>query len=251
MIIMILGAVVLITLLALIAYQTKVVRKEVFKSLSENIMPINTACAGSDDEDNPSSSAIKMPPLEYNVFKDKQGNILNINDYLLFVVQGESMQFCGIHNNNVIFVDDKFKIGNDIEFPIVLVLRKHHLKKGDKSQYKIRRTWMYCKYTSKEDLVNIVKSKILPSMKFQEIRQLSTYDGDSALIQDLENKRIKLYEEKYIKCENPNENDKEIIISTTFHTKEKEIRFSLHPVSIIVGKVIASFPVKRHDEQSS
>lgn len=122
------------------------------------------------------------------------------------------------------------------------------MNREDKAQYKIRRTWMRCKYTSKEELVDIVKSKILPSTKFQEIRQLSTYDGDSALIQDLKDKRIKIYEEKYIKCENPNDNDKEIIISTTFHTKEKEIRFSLHPVSIIVGQVIASFPINDNNK---
>nr|CAJ1762879.1 hypothetical protein AUSP0019_00154 [uncultured phage] len=248
MIIMILGVVVLITLLVWIAYQTKVVREEALMNLLEKRIQIYTACAGSDDENKIIPSYREIQSLEYNVFKDQNGNILNINDYLHFIVQGESMQFCGIHNNDVIFVDEKFKFEEDTKFPIILVLRKHHLNREDKAQYKIRRTWMRCKYTSKEELVDIVKSKILPSTKFQEIRQLSTYDGDSALIQDLKDKRIKIYEEKYIKCENPNDNDKEIIISTTFHTKEKEIRFSLHPVSIIVGQVIASFPINDNNK---
>ena len=245
---MILGVVVLITLLVWIAYQTKVVREEALMNLLEKRIQIYTACAGSDDENKIIPSYREIQSLEYNVFKDQNGNILNINDYLHFIVQGESMQFCGIHNNDVIFVDEKFKFEEDTKFPIILVLRKYHLNREDKAQYKIRRTWMRCKYTSKEELVDIVKSKILPSTKFQEIRQLSTYDGDSALIQDLKDKRIKIYEEKYIKCENPNDNDKEIIISTTFHTKEKEIRFSLHPVSIIVGQVIASFPINDNNK---
>lgn len=244
MIITILGTILLFSLLGYIAYHTRIVRKAAYLELLSKKTTVYTACAGSDNEDEIIPSQKEIQSLEHKIFKDKNGNIFNSNEFLHYIVQGESMQFCGIHNNDIIFADANFKIKDNIAFPVILVLRKHHLKGEDKAQYKIRRTWIHYNYVSKDDLVNIVETKIIPSEAFQEIRQLDTYDGDAALIQDLKDKRIQIYEDEYINCGNPNENDREIIISTTFHTKERKIRFSIHPTSIVVGKVVASFPVQ-------
>lgn len=238
----ILGSIILSILLGYFIYQTRNVRKHAYLALLDKKTQVYTACAGSDNKNKIIPATKEIKSLEHNIFKDKEGNIFCPDEYIHFIVQGESMQFCGIHDNDLIFADAQFNIEENIEFPIVLVLRKHNLEERN-VQYKIRRTWMRHTYTSEKDLIDIVEDKILQSAAFQEIRQLNDYDGDTALIDDLRNERIKNYEEEYIKCKNPNKKDREIVISTTFHTKEKKIRFSLHPISTIEGKVIASFSI--------
>lgn len=240
MIITIFGSILLVILLIYFAYQTKLVREKAYQELLNKKTLIYTACAGTDDQNKVIPATKEIKALDHSVFKDKEGKVLCPDDYAYFIVQGESMQFCGIHNNDLIFADTQFQIAENTMYPIVLVLRKHHAEEGS-VQYKIRRTWMRYTYTTGEDLINAIKRDILSSVKFQEIKQLGAYDGDEALIRDLKDERINQYEKDYINCNYPNPKDREIVISTTFHTRENRIRFSLHPVSTIEGKVVASF----------
>lgn len=243
MVITIIGILLIFVLLICTIYQVKEIRRNALFSLMQQKERIYTACAGSDDPHDSIPAFKEIFPVEHNLYKDSQGNVLDPKDYEHLIVQGESMQFCGIHNNDLIFVEPISDMGS-LVFPLVLLLRKHqHMEKGG-VEFKIRRTWMRCHYVDKDDLLVQVEEKILSSLKFQEVRQLDVYDGDTELLADLKNKRIPEYERKYIAEPNSNASDREIIVSTTFHTNEKKIRFSLHPVSVIKGKVIASFGIK-------
>lgn len=90
----------------------------------------------------------------------------------------------------------------------------------------------------------ILVKKILESDEFRnKIETISFFDSKEAMLNDFYTTRLKVYNDKYINCENPSEINKTVIISTTFHTDTKKIRFSLHPASKIVGIVDNSFTV--------
>jgi len=149
------------------------------------------------------------------------------------------MHFCGISNNDLVFASADFNMDSKDCFPCVLVLRRMHVE-NTRPQYKIRRTWLHTVYTSSTSLLEEVR-ELMASLPFQQIRQLDVYDGDDCLMADLVNFHIPAYEKKYIDREDKNDFDRNVIISTTFHAKENKIRFSIHPVSLIEGRVVASF----------
>lgn len=221
-----------------IVYSTVKVRKEAYISMLYEKSCVPVACAGS-DENSLAAATKEIQAIGTNAFKDEKGRYLNPSDFKHFIVHGKSMQFCGINNNDLIFVDSNFSTSLKDCFPCVLVLRRVHAE-NTSPQYKIRRTWLYIMYASSSSLVKEVKA-LMASHPFQQIRQLDVYDGDDCLMTDLVNFRIPAYEKNYIDREDKNDFDRNLIISTTFHTKENKIRFSIHPVSLIEGRVIASF----------
>lgn len=237
MVITIIGGILIVILLLTITVLTTKERKKALLELMAEKFVLQMACAGTCDDVVPPTKTVTS--LKIKAFRNSDGDYLTWDDYEHFIVQGDSMQFCGINNSNLIFVDDKFKIQDCGVFPVILLLQRHNTRK-DSVQFKIRRTWDTLTYKSKETLLERIKD-IISSDKFQEVRQLDVYDGDSALMEDLKNTRIPMYEREYIFCKDANDYDRKIIISTTYHTKERKIRFSLHPISMIKGKVIASF----------
>jgi len=198
---------------------------------------VPVALAGSDDDSKVVPASVKLINLQYVKFEDKHGKPLNPDDYNPYVVSGRSMQFCGILDNDLIFTTKKIDDIARLEFPSVLVLEKTGVGQ-DGPRFKIRRSWMLTDYS--DNLLDTVK-ELLAEDKFQEIRRLSQYDGDEALLKDFEETRLRRYKDSYIDVKAPNPRDRKIIVSTTYHTKEGKIRFSIHPVDTIRGKVIASF----------
>ncbi|MBR2946397.1 MAG: hypothetical protein IKC18_06960 [Bacteroidaceae bacterium] len=199
-----------------------------------------TACAGSPVVDIPASASELS--LEYVEFKDKDGNVVNPDNFWHFIVKGESMQFADIHDNYMIFVD---KEKRDIDFPKVIVLRREAAPK-DQVQYKIRRGWQF---SNVKDAENVVKN-ILASKEFDIIRKLQPYDDDKSMLEDFVNKRLARYIKEHPFSNSEGDRYFDVIISTTYHTEkcpnEEErgkIRFSIHPASLLVGEVVKSFPM--------
>lgn len=212
-------------------------------------LPVNIVHAGSDKDCTLADHEIILNPIKAIQFKDRNGNVLNPTDYDLYIVAGECMQYVNIHPDDLLFATKGFEVekykGN---LPIILIIKKGttDIKKGTTTInvppfYKLRRLWKVCNY--RDDFNEILKS-IIQSPEFQEVRRRPNYDGDKALIEDFFDVRLKRYEEEYIKCEFPNINDEKIVISTTFHTDIQRVRFSIHPVSNVVGKVEAAFPIE-------
>lgn len=214
-------------------------REEKRKSMCYSNYTYPTACAGSPAMDIPASAS--SLPLEYVEFKDKDGKVMDPDDFLHFIVKGESMQFADIHDNYMIFVKEK----HDIDFPKVIVLRREAAPK-DQVQYKIRRGWQFSNVREAE----IVVKKILDSKEFDIIRRLQPYDNDGAMFDDFVKKRLERYKREHPFSESEGDRYFNVIISTTYHTEncpEEEdrgkIRFSIHPTSLLVGEVVKSFPM--------
>ena len=208
-------------------------------TLSE--FPVNTVHAGSDNGCSPVSREIIISTPTAIQFKDSKGKVLNPSDYDLYRVAGECMQYVNIHPNDLLFATKGFDMEKyNGKLPIVLILKRSVTASGVQPFYKLRRAWKSCSY--RDNLGDILNS-IIQSTEFQEVRRRSTYDGDKALIDDFFNTRVKKYEDDYINCEFPNTNDEKIIISTTFHPDIQSVRFSIHPISNVVGKVVAAFPI--------
>lgn len=199
------------------------------------------AHAGSENGCEDVKSKVVLKALNLMEFKNRDGRILYPENFDLYLVKGECMRYVDIHPNDLIFSSKGF----DVEcyrgaLPIILILRKR-VSSPDTCAFKLRRLWRVCNY--RDNLEGILIS-ILESPEFQEVRQRPTYDGDDALIKDFFENRLKKFEQDYINCEFPNVNDEKIIISTTFHTDIERVRFSIHPVSNVIGKVEAAFPIE-------
>lgn len=204
-----------------------------------------TACAGSSKQDKPKEA--KSVSVEFNRFYGKDGKIMDPSDYEQFVAEGNSMQFCGIHDKDLLFVAKGFRIVQLKDYPYILVLRNTDAK-PEKSQYKVRRAWGVAHYEGNDRFEKAVR-KIMSSNAFKEIKSLkgkdgnSAYKGDEQVVEDFLTNRLPVYEKKYIDCPNPDEWNKSVVISTTFDTDDKYIHFSIHPIANIVGIVNGSYTV--------
>ncbi len=198
------------------------------------------ACAGSNNHS--SCSKVSTVDIEACNFFDKEGNLLNVSKYYCFVVQGNSMKYAGINDQDFIFVPKDFNLSsitNDI-LPLILVIKYRETIEG-KARYKVRRTWHR---GGIEDDLHEVGKKIISSPKFSILKNEKGYIGDEWMLNDLESKRLTDYKKLYYKeDECPNEY-KDIIISTTYDTEKEEIHFSIHPTSSIIGIVRESYTIK-------
>ncbi len=231
-------------------------RERMKREVQGKYREITLAAAGGEGGCHSSAKAINVAAAKIDLtqYKDAYGNILNSDDYKRFIVDGYSMKLCGINHNDLIFVTNGFDFNKDITFPVILVIQKNIIK-PDYPDYKIRRTWLHTKYkddkTILDDVANLIKSGI-----FQQVRNLPEYPGDDAILEDFKNEKLKQYKSDSISIDNPNETDKDIIISTTLDTSEKDtsengkIRFSIHLTTKVFGKVVASFKLREDDLRS-
>ena len=77
-------------------------RSKAREELERKLVSYPTASAGTPSRSIPAEQ--KSIPTRYTQFLDYEGRVINSNDYLQFVVKGNSMQFCGINDNDLIFV---------------------------------------------------------------------------------------------------------------------------------------------------
>ena len=230
LVIIAIGSLTLIGFLLFAFDKTKAFRKE---ERQKFLATYPVACAGTPMGKTPRD--VQSVSINNNIFKSKNGEILNPELYDQFIVRGNSMKFCRIYDNNLIFVkrindhDGTF----ESNLPKVVVIKRTHRGK-DECEYKIRRVWTKC--YAKECLSKA--EDIIHSPNFNVIKENSSYDGDEALLDDFKNIRLKKFSE-----DNNHHLDQEVIISTTFHTDTKKIRFSIHRKEDIVGEVTESFSV--------
>ncbi len=213
------------------------VRSKAREELEGKLMVYPTASAGTPSRAIPVVQ--ESISAKYTQFKNFYGQIVNADDYLQFVVKGDSMQFCGIHNDDIIFVRKGFELDHLKSFPTPVVIRRNNAPSNE-TQYKIRRAWGVCMIDTCEEFV----SKIVSSEVFRDrIAAIRFYDGEEALLDDFRHERFAKYCGQYLNEEESSECYKQVVISTTFHTDINKIRFSIHPASDIIGIVSESFSV--------
>ena len=244
-IMILIGCILFVVLLVLLIWYSLPRLSKKKRAQYSNVAFYPPAWAGNPKNNN----LIKSVSVKNNTFVDKEGNPLNPDDYYQFVVEGNSMQFCGIHDKDLIFVRKGFRITdlNLTDFPYILVLRNTTMISDENTKYKIRRAWRISQFG--DDRFEKDVRAIMSSPYFQEVKKLKgvdgndAYRGDEQVIEDFLENRLPIYENKYIKCENPDIWNRTVVISTTFDTDNKYIHFSIHPIANIIGIVKDAFTV--------
>ena len=238
--IIIIGFIILVVILIVLIVSAIAVRSEASKAMCKKTEILPIACAGSVTSGQAIPATTEVSSLKYIVFKNQQGDVLNPYDYSLFCVNGGSMQFCGINDKDIIFVRP-INSSFDDSYPKVLVLRRYSNLDKSEVQYKIRRTWKKYTYSSSENFVTFVKNELMCDDVFRSFykKHLAYIGTEAELLEDLSENRIKKFEKEYLQLES---GPIDVVISTTYHTDSKKIRFSIHPVALIEGEVEASFP---------
>lgn len=237
------GCILLLILIMLLIWYSlpRLNKRRRVQSYNSSVYPL--AWAGQPKISGKSATSVSV---DVNCFYGKDGERLQPDKYLHFVVSGNSMQFCGIRDKDLLFVAKNFRIVDLTDFPCVLVLKNSATINAD-TTYKVRRAWGIFVYG--DDRFESVVRDIIASEDFKAIKNLKSNDGasayreDESLIDDFLRNRLPKYESKYINCTNPDEWDRTVVISTTFDTDEKLAHFSIHPIKNIVGIVRESFTV--------
>lgn len=194
-------------------------------------MAYNVACAGAPHGE---VEKIESTILLTDDFFDYDGKKVNVGDFLLFIVSGESMMLSGIHDKDIVFVPKNYSCGSE-SLPSVFVLKINHPIDGE-AKYKIRRGWRIVKWQELENEYEKILKSIMSMDKFKSIKDHEFYLGDEKIIDDFKKTRLPNYKKEYAL-----EEKGLILISTTLLTDEKEIHFSIHPVDLIVGRISFSY----------
>lgn len=195
------------------------------------------ACAGSKDSE--ACAKVSAIDIQQCNFRDSNGKPLNLSMYNCYVVHGDSMKYAGINDNDFILVPIDFNLDSLKSFPEILVI-KYREQNENKPLYKVRRAWYR---GSIDDNLEQVSNEIMAMPKFKRLTQQEGYKGSEWMIRDLTGKRLHNFKAAYFKDGVCPESYRDIVISTTYDTVKKEIHFSIHPVSLIVGNVEEAYSV--------
>lgn len=204
----------------------------------------DVACAGSKDV----SACEKIETIDVRAcnFLDGENNpIEDIDCYNFFIVHGNSMQYAGIYNGDLLFtpIDFEYRQLLSDNLPKILVLKYRKLEDESialKAKYKVRRAWHRCNIEEITEHYTIILEKIVNSSPFLKLKRENGYQSDEWMINiDFPN-RLQEYAKYSSDGEYPKE-FKDVIISTTYDVSQNEIHFSIHPVSSVVGIVKHSF----------
>lgn len=190
-----------------------------------------TVCAGSHSEEIPEKKDTYS--IKYNSFILPSTQSLDTDKYLAYVVEGNSMQYCNIHTNDIVFVPKESTIGNLKKFPSVIVL---HNQRNERSgcRYKLRRAWCVCDGNLSDEDLNTRVSNVMKTGEYLILKENASehYDSDEAMLAGFKEK-LKAFREQPI----GNIHNGKIIISSTFNVKSGKIHFSIHSGYEFVGVV--------------
>jgi len=199
------------------------------------------ACAGSEKPCTPKE--LKVTNIHWNGFRKEDGNVLSAKDYDRYIVMGESMLLGGIQNQDFVFVK-KVPEPNHLILPAIMVLRR-----DDKAELKIRRSWRMCSLSCSDKEINAMVNAIIMSDDFQALRRMdeSKFLSNEWMLNDFSN-RLMRYRNEHSGCEQANHPDNMALISTTYDTMQGRVHFSIHSSHSIVGKVEYAFGINQNLE---
>ena len=217
-----------------------------YQKQKRNSPILAVACAGSEKCNTP--KAFRITNLSGQVFKDKEGYDIKVQDYVRCITVGNSMLLGGIKDRDIIFIKKDINVA-ECEFPVILVLQREPaaMEKAlslynDKAELKIRRTWRICSLNlSDEEILSQVKD-IIESPKFGQIRQIdeTKFADTQWMIEDIK-ARITRYRTEHIGCENVGNKDSVALLSTTYDTIQERVHFSIHSIKNVIGEVKYAF----------
>ncbi len=226
-----------VTLLLWGGRQTRLARMSVQSTLENQ--SLWTACAGtldSEKEDIPDKYI--SVSLRHNRFLTKDGRPIDTEDYVGYVVKGNSMQFGKINTCDVVFTRKGFKPSDLDDLPKIIVLKILDAK-PDSCCHKIRRAWRVCKDSEGDALYGYL-DEIMSSEAYKKLKKdmSGIYTSDEEM-RNIFTEKLDRYKDKY------KIREREIVISTTYNVKEGRVEFSIHPLSSVVGIVEYAFDVRK------
>lgn len=178
--------------------------------------------------------------LRTHTFTDKNGSVIDPADFNKYIVIGNSMQYCGINDRDLIFATKGVNVKDLEELPKPMIIKWENAP-ADAPQFKLRRgwaTWIPC-----DDADGILEA-IFANPAFEQVRRIPGYDGDEKLADNFKNIKLPEYlAEHGIQAGKCSIEDR-VLISITWHVDERQVRFSIHRLSNLVGVVKASFDVE-------
>ena len=241
-------AVILICIITIVTIFIQYVRELNKQFKIAKATTVKVACAGSVIINTPNE--VRIQSLENQMLYDKQGHLINIDDYDKFWVKGWSMLLCGIKDNNLLLTKKVIFDNMSFEKPHVLVLRRDsHMRqkaalKNDLAEFKVRRTWAVVRIG--EDNITECIRRIISTPNFRELKAKfpTEFLSDTEMIEDFKTERYNKYVEQYPDSSSADDGNHLAIISTTLKvSKGNKVTFSIHPARIIEGEVAFSFQI--------
>lgn len=208
------------------------------------------ACAGTEYKEESidrQKAQVERDSIYTNFFIDNNRQKLDVNNYRPFIVKGNSMSLSGIYDGDLVLTNRNFNLDYDIILPDIYIIKRFK-KKGDVIEFKLRRGWKIINdisHIAEQDerkVFETILKEILSSPQFNKLKEMAANGhvneiDDQKMIEDFFTTRLKEYKDRYLINGKYQDKAKKILISTTLHTKENEILFSIHPVSNIIGKM--------------
>lgn len=217
----------------------KEVRQNIITQALNSLQKKEYSVASAGSRETGACAKVETIDIQLCNLNDSFGRPLDQSKYKCFVVHGDSMRYAGIKDNDFILTPRVFNVDFLRSFPEILVIR-YREQSDDKPQFKVRRAWYR---GSIEDNLEEVAQNIMAMPKFGKLTQQEGYKGSDWMIKDLLEKRLVDYKKSYHQEGACSEEYQRIVISTTFDSVRKEIHFSIHPESLIVGNVTESYTI--------
>lgn len=243
---------VILVIILVLLFLVQIANVFYYQRVKKNSPVFQVACAGSEKPNTPKE--YKVTNLQWNNFKNENGNILNASDYLQFITIGESMLLGGIRSEDIIFVK-KTENHEMPNLPAILVLKREQAamekaaRFNDQAETKIRRSWKVCTLNSSNDTILGMVREIINSQKFQAIRRLdeTKFPDTDWLLADFAS-RLERYRREHEGCEQENDLNHRALISTTLDTMQRRVHFSIHSSQTIIGEVKYAFGINHNLE---
>lgn len=157
--------------------------------------------------------------------------IIKAKDFTIMIVRGESMSLSKIHNGDAVFVkefiNDERYLLTDTAI-VVLQIDSQYEQQPNKAKYKLRRFLAYYNYTPDklEELHALIDN----------LKKEYPYIGEDT-IKEFFTQKLPIYEQRYVRVENPQPDDLRTTISVTWDNENRLIHLSIHPTRFLFGVV--------------
>lgn len=224
--------------------------EEMFKEFS-------TVYAGTADNEHQGASPVNIN-LTTSSFLDNDGNPINVDDYDGFVVSGDSMELANIKDGNLLLVRKNERFTDSTPLPAVFVLKRENPLVGQ-GKYKMRRIWAVSYLGDIVSIEDVVRG-IMNHPEFIQLKRSTDLCLDEAsMLREFtgEGGRIEQYKNEHPHWNDVDSEENKVVISTTLRTEHegdvlhtpqgRHISFSIHPASLVVGKVAYAYSVKKKE----